>query len=63
MRTIEILIRPNGETRVETKGFSGSDCRDASRLLESALGKRRTETLTNEFFTTTQYRKHTQLEE
>lgn len=48
-RTIEIIISPRGETRVETKGFAGSECREASRFLESALGKATTETLTAEF--------------
>jgi hypothetical protein len=48
-RTIEIIISPRGETRIETKGFAGSECREASRFLESALGKATTETLTAEF--------------
>ena len=48
-KTIEIIITPSGESRVETKGFSGSECRDASRFLESALGKTTSERLTAEF--------------
>jgi hypothetical protein len=48
-RTIEIIISPRGETRIETKGFAGGECREASRFLESALGKATTETLTVEF--------------
>ena len=48
-RKIEIIISPTGESRVETKGFAGSECREASRFLESALGKATTETLTAEF--------------
>ena len=38
MKTIEITVDPQGGTRVETKGFTGPSCRDASRLLERALG-------------------------
>lgn len=63
MKTIVVLIRPNGETRVETKGFSGSGCRDASRLIEAALGKRQSEILTSEFYTTVQNNHQTRQEE
>lgn len=49
MKTIEIIVSPKGETRVETKGFAGSACREASRFLESALGQRTGEQLTGEF--------------
>jgi hypothetical protein len=48
-RTIEIIISPTGESRVETKGFAGSECREASRSLESALGRATSESLTAEF--------------
>jgi hypothetical protein len=37
-QTIEIIVSPTGETTVQTKGFTGSSCRDASRALERALG-------------------------
>ena len=46
---IEITISPDGQTRVETKGFAGGQCRDASRFIESALGKTTSERLTPEF--------------
>jgi hypothetical protein len=48
-QTIEIIISPTGESRVETRGFSGSSCRDASRFLEEALGQRTGERLTSEY--------------
>jgi len=48
-RIIEIIVSPKGETKLETKGFSGSSCQAASRLLEQALGSRTGETLTAEF--------------
>ena len=48
-RIIEIIVSPDGQTRVETKGFAGQECREASRFLESALGKLTSETLTAEF--------------
>jgi hypothetical protein len=37
-QTIEIIVSPTGETTVQTRGFSGSSCRDASKALERALG-------------------------
>ena len=40
MKTIEIIVSPQGETRLETKGFSGVACQDASRFIESALGEK-----------------------
>jgi hypothetical protein len=49
MKTIEILVAPNGQTQVQTKGFLGASCRDASRFLEQALGQRTDEQLTAEF--------------
>jgi len=49
MRTIEILVSAKGETSVQTKGFAGSSCRDASRFIEQALGQRLNEQLTAEF--------------
>ena len=50
MKTIEIIISPRGETKVETKGFTGGSCREASRLLEHALGAKSTEQMTPEFY-------------
>ncbi len=49
MKTIEIIVSPKDETRVQTKGFAGSSCRDASRFIEQALGQRTAEQLTGEF--------------
>ena len=50
MKTIEIIVTPTGETRLETKGFAGAECRDASRLLEKALGTVSAEKPTAEFY-------------
>jgi hypothetical protein len=49
-RTIEILINPKGEATVTTKGFAGTSCRDASKLLEEAMGQRLSEQQTAEFY-------------
>lgn len=47
---IEVTVSPQGETRLETKGFAGGTCRDASKALETALGVRGAEQLTREFY-------------
>ena len=60
MKTIEIVVSPTGETQVETKGFSGSECRDASRFIEEALGKCTGENLTGEFYAETSERQQNQ---
>ena len=52
MKTIEITISAKGETTVQTKGFAGSSCRDASRFVEQALGQQTGEKLTAEFHQT-----------
>ena len=49
MKTIEITVSPSGEAKVETRGFTGSECREASRFVEQALGRKTAETLTAEF--------------
>lgn len=48
-KIIEIVVSPQGQSKIETKGFTGAECREASRFLEQALGKRTTEQLTAEF--------------
>lgn len=50
MKVIEIIVQPDGRTRVETRGFAGSECRQASALVEQALGQRTSERLTGEFY-------------
>ena len=48
-KTIEIIVKPDGSTSLETKGFTGSECRAASEFIEKALGSRASEQLTPEF--------------
>jgi hypothetical protein len=49
VKTITIIVSPTGETSLETKGFAGAECLEASRFVEEALGKRQSEQLTGEF--------------
>ena len=37
-RVIEVVVSPTGETTVQTKGYAGADCLQASRFLAQALG-------------------------
>ena len=53
-KTIEITVTPNGQSTVQTRGFVGPGCREASRFVEEALGQRTGEQLTAEFHQTTQ---------
>jgi len=54
MKRIEIIISPTGQSRLETKGYSGSECTLASRFLESALGSTRNEQRTSAYFEVSQ---------
>ena len=50
MKTIDVILAPDRSSRVETNGFTGSDCRQASEFLEQALGTRQREPLKPDFF-------------
>jgi hypothetical protein len=47
-RTIEVIVGPQGQTRLETKGFAGASCKDASRFIENVLGRKVSEQATAE---------------
>ena len=50
MKTIEITVDEEGRVTVETKGFAGGSCREASRFVEEALGVKTAERMTAEFY-------------
>ncbi|TWT51383.1 hypothetical protein Pla22_41610 [Rubripirellula amarantea] len=52
MKTIDVIVSPEGASRIETNGFAGEQCRQASQFLEQALGLRQQEKLSAEFFQT-----------
>jgi len=54
LKTIQIVVSPKGESRVETSGFTGNECQAASKFLETALGKQKSATLKPEFYSQTQ---------
>jgi hypothetical protein len=49
VKVIEVTVDPAGRARVETRGFTGGECREASRFVEQVLGARTAEALTAEF--------------
>ena len=52
MKSLEVIITPKGETKIETRGFQGPSCREASRALIQALGIQTEERVTGEFWAT-----------
>jgi hypothetical protein len=58
MKSIEITIAPDGKSQVETKGFAGAECREASRFIEQALGRQENEQLTRDFYATQTEQQH-----
>lgn len=57
---IRIDISPTGESQLQTSGFTGKTCQEASRFLERALGLKTSETLTSEYFQATTHQQQTQ---
>jgi hypothetical protein len=57
-KIIEVLISPTGETTVQTKGFAGGECRQASAWLEKALGIASNDRNTAEFYETADTEQH-----
>ena len=51
-RIIEVVVSPQGETTVQTKGFAGADCLAASSFLEQSLGLTVNDSHTAEFYQT-----------
>ena len=49
-RIIEVVVSPQGEATVQTKGYAGGDCLRASKFLEDALGVVAQERKTAEFY-------------
>ena len=50
MKRIEIVIDQKGNSTVETKGFAGGQCVEASKFIEQALGSKTQDRKTAEFY-------------
>ena len=59
-RVIELIVAKDGQTTIQTKGYSGSACTEASKWLEEALGITTAERKTTEFFETVKTDQHVQ---
>ena len=52
-RIIEVVVSPQGETTIQTKGYAGGACLQASRFVEQALGVATADHKTAEFYQST----------
>jgi len=59
-RIIEITVSPKGETTLQTKGYIGGACLQASKFLEQSLGITSNDRKTGEFFQATSMEQHVQ---
>jgi Protein of unknown function (DUF2997) len=59
-RIIEVIVSPKGQVTIETKGYAGADCLQASKALEQALGVPSSDRKTAEFFASTTSEQHVQ---
>jgi hypothetical protein len=50
MKIIVLTVDSKGQSKVETRGFTGGECREASKFIEQALGQKTAETLTAAFY-------------
>ena len=49
-KTITITVAPDGKTKIETQGYTGQSCREASKFIENALGLKTAEQFKPEYF-------------
>jgi len=52
LKTIDVIVAPNGSPRIQTHGFTDSQCKEASRFLEQAQGTQQSKQLTADFYRT-----------
>ena len=57
-KKIIITVSPTGETTVQTTGYTGPACKDASRFIEEALGEKTAERLTPEYHQSAKGKNH-----
>ena len=50
MNLIEIIVDAKGAIRIETNGFAGGECEEASKALEASLGVRSNAQRTSESY-------------
>jgi hypothetical protein len=50
VKSIELVIDTKGQVTLQTHGYAGSSCTDATRQLEAALGQKLQDERTGEYF-------------
>jgi hypothetical protein len=53
-RIIEVIVSPKGEATVQSKGFAGGECLQATKFLEDALGVANNDRKTAEYYSVRQ---------
>jgi hypothetical protein len=59
-RIIEVIVSPTGDIKLQTKGYAGGDCLQASKSLEQTLGIPLTESKTAEYYAAAANEQHVQ---
>ncbi len=49
-KTIEVIVNPTGEVKIDALGFKGADCEKATAFLEKALGQTESKQKKPEFY-------------
>ena len=49
-KTIEVIVNPTGEVKIDAIGFKGADCEKATAFLERALGQTESKQKKPEFY-------------
>ena len=62
MKSITLIIAHDGKTTVETHGFTGSSCTDATKFLETALGRKTEQQYKTEYFSTNNLQQKEQIQ-
>jgi hypothetical protein len=57
-RIIEVMVSPQGEVTMQTKGYAGSACLQASKFVEQALRVVTNDQKTAEFYATEVAQQH-----
>lgn len=53
-RIIELIVSPQGNTTIQTKGYVAGECLQASKFIEQALGISTSERKTADYYQTAQ---------
>ena len=49
-KSVDVIISPQGDVKVEAQGYSGSSCTEATKFITEALGKQVSEEKTADYY-------------